>query len=139
MLTRKLGTLEANITADTKQLTKDLKDGEKKLKGFGKDAPKWLKPVSTAMVGIGVATVAGIGLAVKHFANFEQAMKNVQAVSGATAEEFDKLKNFAIEMGSKTVFTAKEAADAMYFLASAGLGVAEQAFGVSRKPARWAA
>jgi len=121
-----LGTLRANITADTKDLTKGLNKGEKELKTFGKDVPKWLAPASKAMVGIGVATVAAVGLSVKHFATFEQSMKNVQAVSGATAEEYDRLKDFAIEMGSQTVFTATEAGDAMYYLASAGLNVADQ-------------
>jgi len=126
MLIRNLGTLNANITADTKQLTKDLKKGAKELKGFGNDVPRWVKPASMAMVGIGTAVVAATALSIKHFGDFEKSMKNVQSVSGATAEEFESLKEFAIEMGSKTAFTAKEAGDAMYFLASAGLSVTEQ-------------
>ncbi|KKL12666.1 hypothetical protein LCGC14_2533490, partial [marine sediment metagenome] len=123
---RNLGTLNANITADTKQLVKDLSKGEKEFQEFEKKQSASIKKINLAMVGIGVAVVGATTLAIRHFGNFEQAMKNVQAVSGATAKEFDTLKNFAIEMGSKTVFTATEAADAMYFLASAGLAVQEQ-------------
>lgn len=44
--------------------------------------------------------------------NFDSAMSNVKAISGATAEEFDLLRNKAKEMGSTTSFTATEAADA---------------------------
>lgn len=37
-------------------------------------------------------------------------MLKVQAISGATGEEFKRLENEAIRLGSTTVFTASEAA-----------------------------
>ena len=52
-------------------------------------------------------------------------MNQVKAVSGASADEMLRLKNLALEMGSTTKFSAKEAADAMGFLAMAGLSVHE--------------
>ena len=39
-------------------------------------------------------------------------MSQVAAVSGATGDEFDALRNKAREMGAKTKFSASEAADA---------------------------
>lgn len=60
-------------------------------------------------------------------AEFEKSMKNVQAVLGATNEEMKKLEDLAREMGLKTVFSAKEAGDAMYYLASAGYSAEEVA------------
>ncbi len=47
-------------------------------------------------------------------------MANAASVSGATAEEFERMKEVAREMGKSTVFSASEAADAMYYMASAG-------------------
>lgn len=47
-------------------------------------------------------------------------MSNVKAISGATAEEFDKLTAKAKEEGATTKFTAKDSADAFGYMAMAG-------------------
>ena len=47
-------------------------------------------------------------------------MSQVAAVSGATGSEFDALRDKAREMGSKTKFSASEAAEAMNYMAMAG-------------------
>ena len=52
--------------------------------------------------------------------SFESGMANVGAISGATASDLDKLTAKAEEMGSKTKFSATEAADAFSYMAMAG-------------------
>ena len=56
----------------------------------------------------------------KTAADFDSAMSKVAAVSGATGSEFDALRDKAREMGSKTKFSASEAAEAMNYMAMAG-------------------
>lgn len=56
----------------------------------------------------------------KTAADFDSAMSQVAAVSGATGKDFDDLRNKAREMGSKTKFSATEAAEAMNYMAMAG-------------------
>ena len=51
---------------------------------------------------------------------FESSMSQVEAVSGANAEEMEKLTAKAREMGATTKFSASEAADAMNYMAMAG-------------------
>lgn len=58
--------------------------------------------------------------AVKTASDFDSSMSKVAAVSGATGEELDELRKKAREMGSKTKFSASEAADAMNYMAMAG-------------------
>lgn len=58
--------------------------------------------------------------AVQSAYDFELAMANVQAVSQATEEEFNLLKDAAREMGRETVFSATECADALYYMSLAG-------------------
>lgn len=70
-------------------------------------------PVTAGVVGLGTA-------AVKTAADFDSAMSRVAAVSGATGTDFDKLRDKAREMGSKTKFSASEAAEAMNYMAMAG-------------------
>ena len=74
-----------------------------------------------AMAAAAATAIGGIGVgsAVTGFASFEQSMKNVQAVSGATQQEFQQLTNKARYMGATTKFTAKESADAFYYMGMA--------------------
>ena len=58
--------------------------------------------------------------AVKTAADFDTAMSKVAAVSGATGKDLDALRDKAREMGSKTKFSASEAAEAMNYMAMAG-------------------
>lgn len=77
------------------------------------DAGKKMMGVTTVIGGVGVA-------AVKTAADFDSAMSQVAAVSGATGKDFDALRNKAREMGAKTKFSATEAAEAMNYMAMAG-------------------
>lgn len=52
--------------------------------------------------------------------SFEAGMSKVAAVSGATADELERLTAKAKELGSKTKFNATEAAEAMNYMAMAG-------------------
>lgn len=76
-------------------------------------AGKKMMGVTTVIGGVGVA-------AVKTAADFDSAMSQVAAVSGATGKDFDALRNKAHEMGAKTKFSATEAAEAMNYMAMAG-------------------
>lgn len=69
--------------------------------------------VTLPVVGLGTA-------AVKTAADFDSAMAEVQAISGATGNEFDSLRDKAKEMGAKTKFSASESAEAMKYMAMAG-------------------
>jgi TP901 family phage tail tape measure protein len=76
-------------------------------------AGKKMMGVTTVIGGVGVA-------AVKTAADFDSAMSQVAAVSGAMGKDFDALRNKAREMGAKTKFSATEAAEAMNYMAMAG-------------------
>ena len=52
--------------------------------------------------------------------NFDSSMSNVAALSGATTEELEMLRDTAKEFGSSTKFSASEAADALGYMALAG-------------------
>lgn len=67
------------------------------------------------------ADVTALGtVAVKTASDFDTAMSKVAAVSGATGEDMQALRDKAREMGSKTKFSASEAAEAMNYMAMAG-------------------
>ena len=70
-------------------------------------------PATIAIAGLGTA-------AVKTASDFDTAMSKVASVSGATGKDFDDLRAKAREMGSKTKFSATEAAQALQFMSMAG-------------------
>jgi TP901 family phage tail tape measure protein len=73
-----------------------------------------------AKVGIGAALVGG--LAVKQFASFDDALTQSTAIMGDVSEEMrTTMSDAAREMAKQTTFSATQAAESFYFLASAGL------------------
>lgn len=85
--------------------------------------------IAAAAVAIGAASlVAGLALAVKKAADFEQAIRNTAVVTGQTGDQLldteQKLRSLALTLGENTVFTANEAADALGILARKGFDVA---------------
>lgn len=72
-----------------------------------------------------VASSAALRKIVGDLASFDQAMRGVQAVSGATAEQMAVLEDQARELGATSMFSAQQAADAQRFLAQAGFEVNE--------------
>lgn len=87
-----------------------LQDVGNKMAGVGKTLTT---NVTTPIVAVGAA-------AVKTTADFDAQMSKVQAISGATGDEFDALRDKAREMGAKTKFSASEAGAAFEYMAMAG-------------------
>ena len=82
-------------------------------------------------VSIASGVVGGLGIAaVKTAADFDSAMSKVSAISGTTGDDFNKLREKAREMGSKTKFSATEAAEAMQYMAMAGWKTGDMLEGV---------
>lgn len=108
----------------TEQKLKDLQNQAGKtmaefgnnVKSVGKgisSAGSALAPVSTAAAGVGIA-----GLKVA--ADFEKGMSEVKAVTGATEQEFEQLREKAIDLGASTSFSSQEVVAAMTEMAKAG-------------------
>ncbi|MDE5740820.1 MAG: phage tail tape measure protein [Oscillospiraceae bacterium] len=76
--------------------------------------------VATGVTAIGGAVAAGTTAVAKTGMEFTKSMSNVQALSGATAEELKELRDAASEAGANTSKSASESADALGFMALAG-------------------
>ena len=109
-----------NFAANMKNAEKQLSDIEDKFSGFS-DIGGRFTDVGKALT-LGVTTpIVGLGAAiVKTTSDFDTSMSNVKAISGATGEDFERLREKAKQMGATTQFSASEAADAMGYMAMAG-------------------
>lgn len=126
-----IGSVVAFLELDTSKYTKGFKSAADDLKVFmsqSATASQKINGLSSAMGTVGrtltkgvTVPIVGIGVAALNASkNFEQGMSNVKAISGATGEEFDALRDKAIELGGSTVYSATEVADAMTEMAKAG-------------------
>lgn len=67
------------------------------------------------------APIAGVAVAaVKTAADYESAMSNVKAITGATGEDFKKLEQLGKDLGASTAWSAQECAEAMQYTGMAG-------------------
>jgi TP901 family phage tail tape measure protein len=117
----KLDQLDKGIIQVKTKLDQLNKTTQQKASGF---ASFWKNAFSTAF-GVGITQLIGkvtaaVREAISVFAGFQQSMKNVQSVTNATTTEFELMQNAAKEAGETTRFTARQAADALYYLGSAG-------------------
>ena len=104
---------QANQSATAMQKIAATGEQLKNVGGNIESTGKKLLPVTATVTALGTASV-------KTAADFEAAMSKVAAVSGASASEMEALTAKAREMGSKTKFSASEAAEAMNYMAMAG-------------------
>ena len=111
---------------ELKRLESEAKNANSELAKIG-EAGQVLQNVGDKISGAGekllpvTAGVTALGTAaVKTASDFDSAMSKVAAVSGATGDDLQKLRDKAREMGAKTKFSASEAAEAMNYMAMAG-------------------
>ena len=110
---------------------KGLRKAEQDLKSFASGIGKVIAGAVTAVAGIGIASV-------KAFADFDAAMNQSLAIMGDVSDALRKdMSDAAREVAKATTFSAKEAAESYFFLASAGLD-AEQSIAALPKVAAFA-
>lgn len=92
---------------------------------IGSLASKGLKVATVAITGTAAALGGVAAAAIKVGSDFESQMSRVKAISGATGEEFEQLKEQAMQLGADTSFSASQAAEGMENLAAAGFTTSE--------------
>ncbi len=110
---------------DTTNKLDKFKEGLKTgVTGAAKIAGETVLAVSAAMAAVGGASVKA-GMA------FDSQMSAVKSIAGATAEEFEMLKEKAKEMGATTSFSATESAQALEYMAMAGWNAQQMSDGLA--------
>ncbi len=123
--TSNLAQKDVELTAKIKELQAEQEKAADSAERFGDQTAKALDAIASSEVTS--AVVDGLGKIKDAFVecidiagNFEEAMSTVEALSGASAQEMAALAEEAKDLGATTKFTAKEAGDAMGYMAMAG-------------------
>lgn len=114
---------------EMKQLSKGSSEGNESLKSFaatlGKSVVAAAKMAATAILALSVAIGSFAVSAVKVGSEFDASMSQVAATMGTTVDQISELRDFALEMGETTAFSAKESAEALNYMALAGYTASE--------------
>jgi TP901 family phage tail tape measure protein len=127
-------TVKVSLVASTSNYLADMEKAANKTRQTGTEAEKLSQKMASqskvfdaagkGMFAIGAIAATAVGLAVSKFAEFDQAMSNVQASTHETEGNMALLEKAAIAAGASTVFSATEAANAIDELAKAGVSTA---------------
>lgn len=118
--TRQQQTLENSIKA-TK--LNEFGSAFQQLGGVLQSAGMALMPVTAGITALGASAVAT-------GSSFYQSMSQVQAISGATGSELDALTAKARELGAETIWSAKDASDALTYMGMAGWNASQMLVGL---------
>lgn len=100
-----LANINIKFSADLKEFSSKMQNATRSIQKMGKKLQKVGKGLS---VGITAPLIALGGVSVKTFADFEQSMAKVAAVSGATGASFAALEKSALDLGAATRYTAAQ-------------------------------
>jgi TP901 family phage tail tape measure protein len=111
------------IGLDTSGFEKQAQQFRKNFRQLGTQMQQVGAQMTTAFSGVALAVGGALAYTVTKAIDFEQAMKNASTAADDGGKSFKQLQALALEMGSKTSFSAKEAADGMTELLKAGMSV----------------
>ncbi len=104
------------LFADDSKLVRGLRRAEGRVKAFGNR----ISAIGRRLAGLGAMLATPIALSTRVFAGFDDQMRAVQAVTGATGKQFELLNEKAKMLGRTTSYTAAQVAGAMLELGRAG-------------------
>jgi len=125
--TKKVGAFESRIEGVKKKAA----GASSKFGSFGKAIGDSIMNMNAGTIAFGAAGLAVAGVAkfvsaaTQKYLAFEEGMKGVERVTLATAEEMKRMEKAALEAGEASIFSTADSANAMKFLAQAGLEVDE--------------
>ncbi len=110
--------LKVNITGDSSKLNNALSSASSKLQAFGSKMQSVGRSMSTKLT---LPIVAAGAAATKLALDFDKSMTQIESLVGVAADKVSEMGETAKKMATDTGRSANEAAEALFFITSAGL------------------
>jgi TP901 family phage tail tape measure protein len=123
--------VKVTLSLQMQDFKKGMEEARKATQETGSEAEKLAQKkadfdlLGASAFAMGGVMAAGIGLAVSKFAEFDEAMSQVQASTHESEANMALLKEAALDAGASTVFSATEAANAIEEMGKAGVSTAD--------------
>jgi TP901 family phage tail tape measure protein len=115
----------SDFKAKMGEAAKSTADAAKGVDGYIQKNKASINAVSNQVGLLGAAMTGVAVVAVKKFADFDQAMSNVAATGDDARGSIDALRDAALDAGQRTVFSATESANAIENLEKAGVSASD--------------
>lgn len=123
-----IGTAVAYLQLDTSAFNTGLANTQSALSSWQNGVSRGLTAIGGMLTGTGTALTTGLTVplanaaksAITFGAEFDKQMSAVKAVMQPTEAQFAQLRDTAIDWGEKTVYTATQAGEALYYMGLAG-------------------
>jgi TP901 family phage tail tape measure protein len=112
----KAGGAHIEIGADRTKLEKGLLRARQMLRAWGGQVAR----IGAGITAASTAAATPFAIATRAYAQFDDEMRTVRAVTGATEEQFQALREEAKRLGRETSFSARQVAGAMVEMGRAG-------------------
>jgi TP901 family phage tail tape measure protein len=109
--------LKVLLTGDASRLSASLNTASGKLKSFGSN----VKNIGASLQRVAVPLALAGGAAIKLGVDFDKSMTQIKSLVGVASAEVDKMGVAAKKMAVDTGISSKDAAEALFFITSAGL------------------
>lgn len=109
--------LKVLLTGDASRLSASLNTASSKLKSFGSN----VKNIGASLQRVAVPLALAGGAAIKMGVDFDKSMTQIKSLVGVASDEVDKMGEAARKMAVETGISSKDAAEALFFITSAGL------------------
>ena len=110
------GAAYVELTTRNRKFLKGLRQAQQRLQDFGGS----VRLLGTQMMGLGAAAAGPLAASTAVFASFDDAIRGVRAVTQASAEDFERLRAKAKQLGASTSYSASQVALLMTELGRAG-------------------
>jgi TP901 family phage tail tape measure protein len=123
-----VGEIRARLVLSSDQFNRGMQQARGQMDQTNRSAERTSKAIDKihkASLGFATAVGAVFAASIGTAANFEQKMKDVQSVSGESADSMQKLTDLALDMGKKTAFSSAQAAEGIEELVKAGVSVTD--------------
>ncbi len=130
--TANLGTATARVNVDTSGVTQGMNraadqfsSGVSRMSGGLTALGGRIQGVGAQISALGAPIALAMGAGVQAAANFESALVEIQTRAGLTADEMERVREKALQLGQDTAFSAGQAADAFLQLLTTGQSLSE--------------
>jgi len=113
-------TLVDNFTNNSNRINQSMTGMANNARAAQRKMAQNMQSTGMYMMGLSGAMAVPFVKAIDYASKFQYVMSGVKAATQATTAQFSALEKKAIDLGNSSIFSAKDVADAMYELATAG-------------------
>jgi TP901 family phage tail tape measure protein len=118
--------IEVEIVGDASNLTRTFGRASKSAEGFAGRVGRSSRRVAAGIAGIGAAAVGLGAVTGKSFSSFEESLDRIVGLAGGSREQVEQFSRQILKLAPEVAKSPQELADALYFVASAGIAVSDQ-------------